>query len=101
MFPLANPTVQHTLPKPTQSNKFPTKFFAGVAATVLMVVLIVTNMYDVMPKNTLSACKKQFKETNRTEAGDSFCKCIHTYGNPLDTCLDEYEKAPDDIDDKR
>ena len=78
------------------SNKFPTKFFGGVAATIIVLVLVVTNAYKIMPRNTLSACEKQFIGTNRTRAGYNFCNCIHNRGEPLDKCLNEYKKAPDD-----
>ena len=78
------------------SNKFLAMFFAGVAATVIILVLVIANAYKIMPRNNLSDCEKQFKGTNRTKAGYNFCDCIHNHGEPLDKCLDEYKKAPDD-----
>lgn len=85
------------IPKQESSgNKFPIKFFAGVFATVVILVLVIITAYRVRPRNTISDCREQFKGTNRTKAGYHFCDCIHTYGTPLDKCLDEYKKAPDD-----
>jgi len=77
------------------SNKFPVIFFAGVAATVVLLVLVITFAYKVMPRNTLLDCRAQFIGTNRTEAGYEFCDCIHKYGEPLDSCLSDYNKAPE------
>lgn len=78
------------------SNKFPTLFFAGVAAAVIIFMLVIPKLYDVLPKNSLLQCQKQFTGKNRTKAGDDFCNCVHTNGKPLDKCLDEYDKAPED-----
>ena len=84
---------------PTQnsiSNKFPKAFFAGAAATVVLVGVLVTNVFDVMPRNTLADCRSQFKNSRRTKAGYEFCDCIHKKGQPLDESLESYHKAPDD-----
>ena len=78
------------------SNKFPVKFFSGVAATVIAVVLFVSFGFDVMPRNSLKDCNAQFVGTNRTKAGAEFCNCIHNQGQPLNSCLKAYKKAPDD-----
>lgn len=79
------------------SDKFPALFFAGVFAAMIFFVLVVPNLYETMPHNSLSSCKKQFKGGSRTKAGDEFCICVHTNGEPLDKCLGEYNTAPDDI----
>lgn len=78
------------------SDKFPALFFAGVFAAMVFFVLVVPRLYDVLPRNSLAKCLPQFKDTNRTKAGNDFCTCVHTNGEPLDKCLGEYEKAPDD-----
>ncbi|MDB5235555.1 MAG: hypothetical protein JWR44_2548 [Hymenobacter sp.] len=78
------------------SNKFPTAFFAGAAATVALVVLAVTTGFEVTPRNTLADCQAQFKATHRTKAGEVFCDCIHKKGQPLTQALETYRKVPDD-----
>jgi hypothetical protein len=77
------------------SQKFPKAFFAGAAATVVLVVLL-TRLFDVMPRNTQADCQSQFRGTRRTQAGAAFCDCIHRQGQPLDQALESYRKAPDD-----
>ncbi|MFB9295017.1 DoxX family protein [Persicitalea jodogahamensis] len=96
IFPFNRTTLDFTLRQEKLSNKFPIAFFTGVAATFVLVVLVYLKAHDVMPRNTLAACKKQFVGSNRTKAGNTFCECIHTYGQPLDQCLAAYGKAPDD-----
>jgi uncharacterized membrane protein YphA (DoxX/SURF4 family) len=78
------------------SNKFPTAFYAGAAATVALVVLLVTG-YEVTPRNTLADCRSQFAGSRRTRAGNEFCDCIHKKGQPLNQALGRYDKAPNDI----
>ena len=77
-------------------DKFPVLFFAGVFAVVLFFMLGFPRLYSLLPRNSFLKCQTQFKGGNRIKAGDDFCNCVHTNGNPLDKCLDEYETASDD-----
>jgi hypothetical protein len=78
------------------NDKFPKLFFAGVFAAVVICMVGIPSLYSVKPRNDLPKCIKQFKNTNRTGAGENFCSCIHTSGEPLGKCLTEYNNAPDD-----
>jgi hypothetical protein len=51
---------------------------------------------EIMPRNTLNDCREQCKGSNKSKACYDFCDCIHIEGHPLDSCLDEYDKAPED-----
>lgn len=75
------------------NNKFPFLFFTGVVATFGLVVLFFIYGYKVMPRNSQSECEKQFVESEHSEAGVTFCHCIHTEGRTLKECLEEYESA--------
>ena len=88
------------LPKPIKySNKFPFKFVFGSAAavTVILAGVFAMSTYAVMPENSIPDCIGRFEGSNRTTAGAEFCDCVHVKGLPLDTCLENYEKTPDDI----
>jgi uncharacterized membrane protein YphA (DoxX/SURF4 family) len=81
-------------PKPEfNSNKFPVQFFAGVVATIAIVVLGVSRGYDIMPRNTLAECKVQCTEGKNPKACTIFCEGIHQNGRPLDKSLDDYHQA--------
>lgn len=82
-------------PRPVNNfnNKFPTAFFAGVAVTIVTVVLVVSNVYNIMPRNTLPDCTGQCAGSPNPQACNDFCNCIHTKGQPLDKCLTEYNKV--------
>ena len=75
------------------SNKFPILFFASVIATVVLTIAIFVFGYEVMPRNSLSDCKKQFVNTEKQIVGFDFCECIHTNGKPLNECLDAFDSA--------
>lgn len=80
--------------KPQKYNtKFPFIFFTGVAVTLVLTITLFLFGYNAMPRNSLSDCKAQFKNTKNEAAGFRFCECIHQNGQPLDECLDEFEKS--------
>ncbi len=74
-------------------KKFPFKFFAGVFFVIIIMVLH-SSMYELMPRNTISACKKQCEDPNEKNCID-FCECIHTEGKSLEICLEEFKQATD------
>jgi uncharacterized membrane protein YphA (DoxX/SURF4 family) len=79
------------------NDKFPTLFFAGVFAAVVICVVGIPSLYNIKPRNSLPQCLRQFKDGRRTKAGEAFCNCIHNNGEPLGKCLNEYNNAPDDV----
>lgn len=78
------------------NDKFPWLFFAGVFAAMVLFVIVIPRLYSVKPRNTFEICMRQFKETDRTQAGAGFCSCIHNNGETLNKCLNDYNNAPDD-----
>lgn len=72
---------------------FPVKFFLGILAILVVTILILINMYNIEPYNTLKDCQRQAQTSKNPKATDDFCNCIHTEGKPLDKCLEAYEKA--------
>ena len=75
------------------NNKFPVKFFAGAFAAIVVLVLVITNLFDIMPRNTLQDCNIQCNGKTAPGACRTFCENIHLKGRPLDKSLDEYHKA--------
>ena len=73
------------------TNKFPLTFFAGVFATILLVVFHARIFYDILPRNTYSDCTIQCSGENDKTCLD-FCECIHKEGNSLEECLSKYKK---------
>ena len=63
------------------------------------IVIICCSMFvlagacEIMPRNSLRDCREQCKDSKKSKACFEFCDCIHNAGQPLDSCLDKYEKA--------
>ena len=64
---------------------------------ILIMLLAGTTACEIMPRNTLKDCRMQCGESRKSKACYDFCDCIHVQGQPLDSCLDKYDKAPPDI----
>lgn len=78
-------------------KKFPFKFFSGVFLSTAIIVASLVLGYDVMPRNSLSDCKKQFENTQREAIGFVFCECVHIEGQPLDDCLNTFADAENEL----
>jgi uncharacterized membrane protein YphA (DoxX/SURF4 family) len=75
------------------NNKFPALFFAGAIPIMAILVLILTFAYDIMPRNNLSDCEMQCRNSKNPGACRVFCEGIHTKGESLDKALDDYHRA--------
>jgi len=76
-----------------RKNKFPFVFFGGVVATLATVVFLNNVIYDIRPGNEPAECWNGCPGNSNPKACEEFCDCIHNKGNPLDKCLEDYEKA--------
>lgn len=99
ILPLRGVSTAKFIEKPKKyTNKFPTLFFIGVFGCTGFLILIFIYAHDVMPRNSLSDCKKQFLNKKNKTIGFHFCECIHTNGKPLNDCLTVYEEALKNVD---
>ncbi|HCI69365.1 MAG TPA: hypothetical protein DHV30_01695 [Balneola sp.] len=81
-------------------NKFPFLFFGGVGATFALTILTFLHGFDIMPRNSLSDCNKQYAGTEYENIGTEFCECVHLDGDILDDCLDEFAEKKKQMDGK-
>jgi hypothetical protein len=73
------------------SRRFPFKFFLFVLLFVVGTIIFDLFGYEVMPRNTLQDCQKQFEGTEKEGIGLAFCLCIHEDGIPLEEFLKALE----------
>ncbi|MFZ1687090.1 MAG: DoxX family protein [Flavobacteriales bacterium] len=92
--PAPEPVVTGPAPR---TGKFPVAFALSAVLVVSIVVLVTTNLYALRPRNTMRDCLTQCAGNNKPEACRTFCACIHTEGQPLDSCLAAFEKAPAEV----
>ena len=78
----------NAIEKKPSANKFPFMFFGGVIVTLVLVVIVNQNIYNIRPGNSLEEC------TNGCAGNPGaceFCDCIYNQGKGLDSCLKMYE----------
>jgi hypothetical protein len=75
-----------------KSSKFPAWFFMCVFAAAASVIVINHFLYDIRPGNSQEECTNGCKNRDSQNACRQFCDCIYNQGNPLNACLDEYQK---------
>ncbi len=68
-----------------------------ILATIFIGILIAITACEIYPRNTLKDCQQQCKESKKSRACYDFCDCIHQQGHTLDSCLQVYDEAPEDI----
>lgn len=90
VLPLRRMDDAHVLDK---TAKFPVGFFGFVFASAAAVILVNAFMYDIRPGNSKLECTNGCKGSSSADACQSFCDCIYDQGNPLNACLDRYQKA--------
>lgn len=91
IFPFNRHVAKDNLPdKEEVSRTFPIWFFAGVLGVILFVTTHTSVFYEVLPRNTRSDCKNQCIGELESEECLQFCDCIHTEGNSLNECLDQF-----------
>lgn len=92
IFPFNYTAANITIPTyKNLSNKFPILFFTGVIFTVFTVGISVFNLYNLVPRDTISGCQSQCDDSKNPKACNDFCNCIHVEGKPLNKCLEQYE----------
>jgi len=77
------------------NNRFPWRFFAESATTVLAVIAFIFYMYNFkfMPRNDVAQCQHQCIDSKNPEACIRACDCLHT-GRFFNHCMKGYQNSP-------
>lgn len=93
ILPFNRHSQEVSLVRPSKyERKFPFLFFAAVTSVMGLVVWFANYGHQIMPRNSLKDCKSQFENTANETVGFEFCECIHTQGNSLESCIQNFEK---------
>lgn len=68
-------------------------FFGGCFATLAFIIIGTFYLYEIGPCNSEEACRNQCAGNKNPVACETFCDCIYNQGQPLDSCLDTFNKA--------
>lgn len=93
ILPFNHVRAKDHLPPPERiDHRFPVRFFAAGFAGVVLLVLLLTQGFNIYPRNTIKDCNTQCGDSKNPRACFEFCDCIHQQGRSLDSCLGAYEK---------
>ncbi|MGZ5302983.1 MAG: DoxX family protein [Bacteroidia bacterium] len=93
ILPFHRPGKPVTIPQDKFADRFPLAFFAGVGAVFILVIITSLNAWEIYPRNSLKDCVSQCDDLENPQACIHFCECIHNQSQPLDKCLEEYNRV--------
>lgn len=70
-------------------------FFGGCIAIIAFIIVGTFYLFEIGPCNSEAECRNQCGSSKNPAACLAFCDCIYKHGQPLDTCLATFNKAPD------
>lgn len=68
-------------------------FFGSSIAILAFIIIGTFYLYEIGPGNSEAECRSQCFSSKNPAACESFCDCIYTEGQPLNSCLAAYETA--------
>ena len=87
-------TNAHVLKKPL-GMRLRIIFFGGCFAVLAFIIIGTFYLYEIGPCNSEAACRNQCAGSKNPAACETFCDCIYEQGQPLDSCLETFDKAKD------
>jgi uncharacterized membrane protein YphA (DoxX/SURF4 family) len=95
ILPLRQPkTDQPVLRKPL-GKRLRMLFFGGSFVVLAIIIIGTSYLYEIGPGNSEAECRNQCASSKKPVACEIFCDCIYKQGQPLDSCLANYNKAKD------
>jgi uncharacterized membrane protein YphA (DoxX/SURF4 family) len=70
-------------------------FFGGSFAVIAIIIIGTSYLYEIVPGNSEEECRNQCASSKNPAACQIFCNCIYSQGQPLDSCLANFNKAKD------
>jgi hypothetical protein len=95
ILPFKQPKVNSPVLEKPVGKRLGFIFFGGAFAAVVFVIVGTFYLYEIGPGNSVAECRSQCAGSKNPAACESFCYCIYSQGQPLDSCLATYNKAKD------
>jgi uncharacterized membrane protein YphA (DoxX/SURF4 family) len=70
-------------------------FFGGSFALLAIIIFGTFYLFEIGPGNSEAECRNQCAGSKNPAACQTFCDCIYKQGQPLDSCLANYDKMKD------
>jgi uncharacterized membrane protein YphA (DoxX/SURF4 family) len=68
-------------------------FFGGCFAILTFLIIGTFYLYEIGPGNSEAECRNQCASSKNPAACEIFCDCIYKQGQPLNSCLANFNKA--------
>ncbi|ANH83439.1 hypothetical protein A8C56_22850 [Niabella ginsenosidivorans] len=95
ILPFKQPkTAPYVLKKPLR-KRLRILFFGGFVAILAVIIIGTFYLYEIGPCNSEAECSNQCTSSKNPAACEIFCDCIYRQGQPLDSCLANFNKAKD------
>ena len=95
ILPFKQPkTGPHVLKKPL-GKRLRIIFFGGSFVVLAIIIIGTFYLYEIGPGNSEAECRNQCASSKNPAACEIFCDCIYSQGQPLDSCLENFNKAKD------
>jgi uncharacterized membrane protein YphA (DoxX/SURF4 family) len=87
-------TNPHVLKKPL-GTRLRIMFFGGSFVVIAFIIFGTFYLFEIAPGNSEEECRNQCAGSKNPAACQVFCDCIYKQGQPLDSCLANFNKARD------
>lgn len=95
ILPFKQPqTDAHVLKKPL-GKRLRIIFFGASFAALAIIIIGTSYLHEIGPGNSEAECRNQCASSKNPAACEAFCDCIYGQGQPLDSCLANFNKAKD------
>jgi uncharacterized membrane protein YphA (DoxX/SURF4 family) len=95
ILPFKQPKTDPPVLKKSLGKRLRVIFFGGSFAVLAFVIIGTFYLYEILPGNSEEECRNQCAGSKNPVACQTFCNCIYGQGQPLDSCLANFNKAQD------
>jgi uncharacterized membrane protein YphA (DoxX/SURF4 family) len=89
------PETEPVMIKKPLGNRLRIIFFGGSFVVIAFIIVGTFYLYEIRPGNSEAECRNQCTASKNAAACETFCDCIYTQGQSLDSCLATFNKAKD------
>ena len=95
ILPFKQPKTDSHVPNKSLAVRLRIIFFGGCVAVLAFIIIGTFYLYEIGPSNSEAACRNQCAASKNPAACEIFCDCIYKQGQPLDSCLANFNQAKD------
>ncbi|WP_205748763.1 DoxX family protein [Emticicia sp. CRIBPO] len=89
------PETEPVVIKKSLGNRLRVIFFGSSFALIAFIIIGTFYLYEIRPGNSEAECRGQCASGKNPAACETFCNCLYTQGQSLDSCLATFNKAKD------